>query len=210
MREKVSTDTMKRKSTQSRARYLSAHDRRFVLLRATLKLCAKIPSDRLTPADVCREAHCVRSLFYRYFTDMPDCVKQLTSNLVEASVWDYQQWQKEGSDQRITPRSTLDSVSKLFVQFAYRIRPLFAAGNSGIVLDYIDGCEKNISAHLLGDFIDGVNSGHRMTAEGLEQTWGVFFTGLLLQLAQREEMQQEDVRILLARAFHIEALLNAW
>jgi AcrR family transcriptional regulator len=195
---------------QHRAAYLSAQDRRFTLIRAAKKLMDAQPASALSPADICREAGCVRSLFYRYFSDMPDLVDQIVAYLINAAKWDYQDWTRTEADQRITPRATMESVSRLFLTLVEPVRPLYAAGNSGIVLDYIDGCQKDIAPHLLGDFVDGVSVGHRLSAEGLEETWGVFFTGLLIRLVQNPETDARDVRVLLARAFHIEALLNAW
>lgn len=169
-----------------------------------------MPASSLTPALVCRQAGCVRSLFYRYFTDIPDLVGVLTDYLVKAADWSYQQWHDEEEDNRVTARATIESVSQMFMMIVEPVRRLYQAGNSGIVLDYIDGCQQHVAPGLLADFVDGVETGHRLPADGLEETWGVFFTGLLIRLIQDGRMDVRDVRTLLARAFHIEALLNAW
>lgn len=196
--------------TRERAAYMSAHDRRFTLVRAAGRLLETMPASSLTPALVCRQAGCVRSLFYRYFADIPDLVRILTDYLIKASDWSYHDWHDKEAEGRVTARATIESVSRLFLTLVEPVRALYQAGNSGIVLDYIDGCQRRIAPGLLADFVDGVGTGHRLDAEGLEETWGVFFTGLLIRLVQDGRMGANDVRTLLARAFRIEALLNTW
>lgn len=193
----------------SRASYLSAHDRQFTLLRSALQLLSDHQASQLTPTDICRETHCVRSLFYRYFPSMDDLFCHLVDYMVSAAQWDYQQWEKDTSS-RVTARSTLDSVSKLFVTIAERARPLASAGNSGIALDYIMGCREQLSATIFDDFITGVSSSHRLSIDDLKQTWSVFFTGLLVDLIVHPTVTEHDVMIILARAFHVEAILNEW
>ncbi len=195
---------------RQRAKYLSAHDRKFSLIKAAARLLGTMPASSLTPSLVCRQAGCVRSLFYRYFTDIPDLLEVLTDDLVTAADWEYNEWHDRSTEERVTARATIESVSRLFVSLVEPARPLFQGGNSGIVLDYFDGCQEQIAPHLLDDFVDGIETGHRLPADGLEETWGVFLMGLLIRLVQDGRMDANAVRTLLARAFHIEALLNAW
>lgn len=194
---------------KTRAAYLSAHDRRSVLLRSSLKLLQQTPVSSLTPAAVCTDAGCVRSLFYHYFADIPQLCRILIADLIDAADQRYHSWAEDGS-RRITPRSTMDDVAQLLCETIDPVRNLYQAGNSGLVLDYIDGCRDAFSRDLMQDFVDGIETRHRVEAEDYEGIWSVFFTGLLVRMVGDPRMSARDVRVLLAQAFHVEALLNAF